>query len=390
MSRGLWGKLTLLTLSQGFSMTSVNLTIISSILAASQLVDNLAYASIPFGLQYISAMITSFWVRHFIAKMGETGKKNIAMAMGQMMGVVGGLISMVALLQGSFVLFALGAIFIGMHNSVWAFIGFVATEQAPASKKAEVMSWVTAGGVMAAFLGAFLANVTKDSFAIPFAGIYGVFSMVCLVNVGVFLWVKLDHQPKKLTDKPLTYPEIFKDAHIMGGVIMVAASYMTMNFIMTASTVSMHQHHHEFSAITEAIRYHVLAMFVPSFFTGNLIKKFGMRPIIILGMLFYLASTYYHLSGISYSHHVMGLIFLGLGWNFLFVSGSVVLSQKIQPQAMIKAQALSAIATQLCQSFTSFSTGFWLDLMGWGGINIAIYGPLLLVSIMVAKNWRRY
>ncbi len=377
----------MLFINQGLSMTSHNLTIIASILAAQTMESNLAYASLPFGLQYISSMISSFPARKFMAKMGNKGKKNQALAFGQAMGFLGGLISAYAIYYHIYPLFFLGAIFIGIHSSFWNFIGYAATEQAPPDSRNKVMSWVTAGGILAAFLGSFLAQNTRDALVVPYVGIYLALGAITFVNCLLLSFTPLSHFDKKTPIAPsVKFQDLFKDKLVALAMFLVIFSYMTMNSVMTASTVSMNQHHHDFNDIAIAIKYHVIAMFLPSFFTGALIDKFGYRIIIALGLVLYSISAYFHLSGILYFNHFVGLIFLGLGWNFLYVSGSALLANKIPTDMMLKAQAITAILTQLAQSLMSFSIGFWLDTIGWIGINLFIFVPLAVILALSIAN----
>ena len=163
-----------------------------------------------------------------------------------------------------------------------------------------------------------------------------------------------------------------------------------MVMVMTATPLAMQQCGLPLWASTNVIQWHMLGMFVPSFFTGKLIHRFGVLPIIITGMLMFIAHVAIALSGIAYGHFALSLILLGVGWNFLFIGGSTLLTESYRPAERARTQAAHDFIMYGVTSVASLSAGGLLAMLGWRAVNLAVIPALLAVAIAIAHlAWQR-
>jgi MFS family permease len=306
---------------------------------------------------------------------------------GLLSAIVAAAVCAVAVMTRSFWLLVAATVLAGYYNANAALYRFAAVELVGAAYKERAISWVLAGGILGGVIGPNLASATRDTLPQPFAGAY-----VALMVVALLAWLVMRHiQFPPLHDatqavapgRPLR--ELARAPVFVVGIAAAALGYGVMNLLMAATPIAMQQCAHPFQATALVLEAHVLAMFVPSFFTGNLIRRFGVMPILVTGVLLNLGCVVFALSGQELMHFMGALILLGLGWNFLYIGGTTLFTEAYRPQERTQAQAAMDTTVMATMTLTSFSSGALVTTGGWQWMN---WGSLLpLAAAALALLW---
>jgi len=271
----------------------------------------------------------------------------------------------------------------GYYSANGSLYRFAALELVPATAKERAISWVMAGGVLGAVVGPNLAAATRDSLAgAPFAGAYLSLVGVALLGLVVMAFIRFPALPGQggaaLAGRPLG--EIVRQPVFIVAVACCAIGYGVMNLLMAATPIAMQQCGHPFSAAAMVLEVHVLAMFLPSFFTGRLIQKVGVRPVLLAGLLLNMGCVAFALHGNDVMHFTVALGALGLGWNFLFIGGTTLATNTYRPEEKTRAQAAVDFCVYTTMALTSFSSGALVTTGGWTAMNMGSLLPLVLLA----------
>jgi MFS family permease len=317
--------------------------------------------------------------------MKRVGRRNGFMT-GAVIGIIGALVGASAVLLGNFWLLCLGTLLMGGYNAFGQYYRFAAAEVAGAAFRSRAMSLVLAGGIVGAIIGPESSRWTKDLLSAPFAGTY--LFLVALAVVALilqtFVVIPLTRSPEGGEEaRPLSV--IVRQGHFMLAVTSSMFGYATMNLLMTAAPIAMVQHHHMYSDAAFVIEWHALAMFAPSFITGSLIKRFGNIPILRIGAALNIACIVAALvGGLTVLSFWISLVLLGVGWNFLYIGGSTLLTETYRPSERAKAQATHDQLVFLATALSSFLSGWLLQKVGWPGM--ALWSlPLPLAVLFTSK-----
>jgi len=367
-------------------MSSNTLLVATSALVGYSLAANKAYATLPFALQLIATMCTSIPAALLMKKTGRQRGFMLATSLG----MTGGGLCTVGILQSQFILFSAGGILVGMFNGFGNYYRFTAADVVDAEHKSRAISLVLAGGVIAAIVGPNLANQTRNMIShATFAGSY--LSMIGLY-VLAFVVLNFLKLPADVTPAPSTSSatgrslrQIVSQPKYIVAVICGMFGYGVMALVMTATPLAMHQHAYPFADTSFVIQWHVLGMYVPSFFTGHLIHRFGNIRVMLLGALAGLACVTINLTGTSVIHFWIALTLLGISWNFLFIGATSLLTETYRPEETFKAQAVNEFTMFSTVAAASLSAGALQHLFGWKAVNLGAILPLLL--IMASLIW---
>lgn len=357
-------------------------------LAGYALVENKAYATLPATFYIVGAalmMLPASFIMH------RHGRKFGFMLAG-CVGAVGAGIAAVGMLNNSFALLCVGALVLGVYNAFGQYYRFAAADSAPPDGKARAISLVLAGGLVGGIVGPQLSKLTRDLGSVPFAWSYAALILVSLASVLVASRLTLaDDESLQSTTQP-TRPmaEIARNPVFIVAIISSALGYGVMNLLMVATPLAMSFCGHGYGASADVIMWHVIAMFAPSFFTGKLIDRFGVLSITLVGCLFMVACVAVALSGIAVLHFKLALVLLGLGWNFMYVGGSTLLTQTYQASEKAKVQGAHDLLVFCVTAATSFASGILVKLEGWEQMNrIALIPILVAIAAMAALAVRR-
>ncbi len=359
--------LTLLFLCEALTRTSSIVVFSSLALVGRELTPYLALATLPLALVPVSTMLMTVPAARFMQRRGR--KKGFAL--GASLGVLGGLVGFAALYHAHFALLCLGAIGIGAVNGFSTYFRFAAAEVVDESWRSRAISLVMAGGIVAAFTGANLATWSRTWFSEHlFAGSYLAVALVQGLVLCTVLWVSFPAPPaEEKTKRGRPLGQISKDPNFALAVLGAVASWAVMSLLMNATPLSMQRHMHSFADTTWVIQWHVLGMYVPSFFTGHLIGRFGEKRIMAAGLVLLTCSALVNLVGISLYHYAVGLTLLGLGWNQLFVGATSLLAATYRPEEKAQVQSFNDFLIYGIMVLTTFGAAPLEQSVGWKALN---------------------
>jgi len=273
----------------------------------------------------------------------------------------------------------------GYYNANAGLYRFAATELVESRFKERAISWVLAGGIIGGVLGPGLANATRDALPAAFAGAYASLVVVALLSLGVMSFIRFPPLPLPSASQPgRPLAQIARQPVFIVAVVACALGYGVMNLLMAATPIAMAQCAHPFKNAALVLQWHVLGMYVPSFFTGSLIRRFGTLPIMAIGVLLTATCIAIALSGVDLMQFLVALAVLGLGWNFLYVGGTTLLTEAYRPEEKTTAQAAMDFCVYTTMTVTSFSSGALVTTQGWTWLNV---GSLVPVAVMAAALW---
>jgi len=318
--------------------------------------------------------------------MQHSGRR-AAYALGAVMGVLSGLIAAWGIAQSSFVLFCLGTSLAGFYGACVQSYRFAATDVVgDPARHASAISRVMVGGLVAAVIGPQVVIWTRDALpATPFAGSFYSQAGLALLALPLLLALRLPPPPPRTVAadaRPLL--EIARTPQFVTAAFAGVVSYGLMSFLMTAAPMAMVGCGHSVGEAALGIQWHVLAMFAPSFFTGQLIARFGKRTITGLGLVLIACSGLLALAGLGLPHFWGALVLLGLGWNFGFIGATSMLTECYRPGERAKVQALNDLLVFGTVAVASFGSGQLLHTVGWEGINTGMLPLVIAVLLLLA------
>lgn len=334
-------------------------------LAGSQ-VASPALATAPLGAMFLgNALITvpaSLW-------MARVGRRAGFIA-GAVLGTCGGMVAAGGVALNSLILLCLGTMLLGGYQAFALYYRFAASEVADDAFRPRAISFVLTGGIVAAFLGPALARWGEPLLSPQYTGSFLLVAAVSFIAALLLLNVRVPMPTASGTDakqRPLL--EIVKQPTYLVALFGAATGQGVMVLAMTASPLAIVAHHHTIADASQAIQFHVLGMFLPSFFTGALIARFGVLRVMFAGVGLLTAHIALALSGTALPHFISALTFLGIGWNFLFIGGTTLLTKAYTPAERGRAQAFNDLTVVLIGLLASASSGALLALSGWQRMN---------------------
>lgn len=365
-------------------MSGTSMLLSVSALAGQVLSPEKAWVTLPLAVQFLTTMMSTIPASLFMARVG----RRIGFSLGQTMGVIGGAVSAYAIYSGSFWLFVFGGGVIGIHNAFWQYYRFAAADVADDEFRPKAISYVMAGGLAAAFLGPQLAKWTADLSAAAFAATYA--TIICLSFITLIL-LQFIRIPKPTlgalagVGRPIL--EIMRTPTFVVAALSSTIGYGIMNMLMTSTPLAMVFCGFEFNDSATVIQWHIVGMFLPSFFTGNVIKRFGVINVIGAGAVLQTVAVAIALSGIDFANFWFGLVVLGLGWNFMFIGGTTLLTSSYAPEERAKTQAAHDFMVFGLVAITAFSSGYLHETLGWMAVNMIAIVPISIVFMAVV--WYR-
>ena len=381
--------ISLLALCQTLMMSGSSMIIATTSLVGFALASDKSLATLPLAAQFIAMMLTTIPAALLLEKIG---RKNGFM-LSTLFGILGSGFAAIAILGNYFWLFGLGAIFIGIYNGFGIYYRFAAADSVDHEYKSRAVSYIMAGGVVAAFIGPNLARWTRDLW-LPgsFAGSYSALVIFYLVSLCVLFFLDLPTGPvvRKEGDAELARPLKVIAAQPMFIVALLSGmlGYSIMVLLMTATPLAMQHCGYHFSDTTFVVQWHVFSMFAPSFVTGHLIRRYGVLNILLAGVILGIVCVAINLIGESVLHFWVALLFLGVSWNFLFVGATTLLTETYCQAERAKTQALNDFVVFTCVAASSLSAGALQHFFGWRAVNIGVIP--LLVMILIAIVWGKY
>jgi MFS family permease len=353
-------------------------------LAGQGLTSNPCWATLPITMTVVGSMLAA---QPLSALMQRHGRRAGFVA-GALAGAAGGAIGAWGLIVASFPLFLLGAFLSGGYMSAQGFYRFAATDTASEAFRAKAISWTMAGGLLSAVVGPQLIKVTAQEMAVPFLASY--LTVIALNLAGMFLFVLLDIPRPALpvagAARGRSRLELLATPRIAVAVICATVSYALMNLVMTSSPLAIVGCGFTTSHAADVVSAHVLAMYVPSFFTGHVIARLGAERVIALGLAILAGAGLVGLSGVDLSDFFIALILLGVGWNFGFIGATTMLTASHAPEERGRMQGMNDFIVFLGVTLASLSSGGLMNCSGgtpqagWAAVNIAMLPFLALAG----------
>ena len=373
--------LLLLTLCQGLFLTNnVTFMAINGLVGLS-LAPSPWMATLPItGYVAGGALCASLVARHQRA----WGRRRAFQA-GTLVAVLSSALCAYAASTQQFWLLVAATLLAGYYNANAGLYRFAATELAAPRYKERAISWVLAGGIIGAVAGPNLASATRDALPVAFAGAYAALVAVALLALVVLSFIRFPPLPLPSAARPgRPLREIARQPVFIVAVLGCALGYGVMNLLMAATPIAMSQCAHPFKSTALVLEWHVLGMFVPSFFTGSLIRRFGCLPVMASGVLLNLVCIAVALSGVDLMSFTLALLALGIGWNFLFIGGTTLFTEAYRPEEKTTAQAAMDTVIFTTMALTSFSSGALVTTSGWSYLNLGSIAPVLLAAAALA------
>ncbi len=370
-----------LLISQVFSFTAAPVTVFLSGIIGSQISPIKSLATLPMSISIIGIAIGSIIASKLMSLIGRKNGFIIASIGNSIFSIL----AAYSIFIQNFFLFCFANLLIGIGMAFTHQYRFAAAESVDKSIAPKAISILLFGGIISAFLGPSLANYTKDLISENlYVGSYLSLAFLTFIPSILFLF----YESKSKTETSLEYVgrgylELLSQPKFLQALIASAFGYAIMTFLMTATPISMHvMENFSLSKTSFVIQFHVASMFLPSLITGYIIKKFGHSNIIYVGLVFYSITIIASFFEQTFFNYMFALIFLGIGWNFLFISGTSLLTLTYREEEKFKAQGLNDFIVYSVHALGSLSAGIFLTLTNWKIMNIMCV-PFMIIIILV-------
>jgi MFS family permease len=369
--------------AQAFLGSQMPMIFIVGGLAGQSLASNICFATLPITLIVMGSMFAASPMSAIMQKFG----RRAGFFVGAMSGATGGAISAYGLYTASFPILLMGSLITGIYMSAHGFYRFAAADTASDRFRPKAISYVMAGGLISAIIGPQLVKLTAQAFVIPFLGTY---LMVIVLNLlGSFLFLLLDiptpEAPKADAPRGRTRLELLKTPHIAVAVICAMVSYALMNLVMTSTPLAVVGCGFDAGRAADVVSAHVLAMYIPSFFTGHLIARFGVERIMAIGLFILATAGGVALQGVELENFFLALVLLGFGWNFGFIGATTMLAGAHETHERGRIQGMNDLMVFGGVTVASLSSGALMNCSGgdaadgWASVNLAM-APFLVLA----------
>ena len=382
--------LSLLVSSQVFAFTAATVTVFISGIIGSQLTPIKTLSTLPPSIYVVGTAAATI----FAAKIMSIIGRRLGFVFSSVAGSIACLIGAYSIMIESFFIFCIAKFILGATMAFTHQYRFAAAESVEKEKAPKAISSLLLAGIVAAFLGISLSNYTKN-FVSDYLYVGSYLTLAILTLIPSFL-LFFFRDTKEVSfesneeNKSRNYLEFLSDAKFLQAITSAAFAYAVMSFLMTATPISMHiVHHLSLEKTGIVLQFHVLAMFLPSLFTGNLIKKFGYSYMMYAGVLFYILTILMSFFEPSFLNYFISLIFLGIGWNFLFISGTSLLVTTYKPEEKFKAQGFNDLLVFSSMAIASLAAGVLISLASWKTVNLFCIPFLILIILSIINADRK-
>lgn len=376
--------LIVLVAAQAFLGAQMSMIFTVGGLAGKSLATNPCLATLPLSLIVLGSVLTAQPMSSFMAVHGRRAGFILATAAGG----IGAAISAHALAIGSFPLFCLGSLLAGIYMSAQGFYRFAATDGIAPEHQSKAISWVLAGGLAAAVLGPQLVKLTAQALVVPFQATYLAIIAINLAGPLLFAFLRIPAPGRRVKGHAAgrTRGQLLRDPVILVAMVCGMVSYALMNLVMTSTPLAVVGCGHTTTNAADIVSAHVLAMYLPSFFTGHLIARFGREVIVGIGLVILAISGAVALTGVNLEQFFLALVLLGLGWNFGFIGSTAMLTAAHAPEERGTVQGMNDFVVFGGVFLASLSSGGLMNctsgdaVAGWQAVNLAMLPFLTLAG----------
>ena len=371
---------------QALAMTSMTVLATTSAIIGNMLAANKALSTLPVALQQCGMMCATIPAALLMGRIGRRG----GFWTGAAVGASGGIVAGAAVWAASFPLFCLGTFMIGSSNGFAQQYRFAAAELADEGFRAKAISLVLAGGVVSGVFGPETAKWSRDLFApVLFAGCFAMVVALQLAAATLLAFVRLPPPPPRGAIRGSGRPlgQIVRQKLFVVALLCGMVGYGVMSLVMTATPIAMIGCGYAFTDAAFVIQWHILGMYGPSFFTGHLIARFGLTPILLTGAVLLLACCGINLAGIAEGNFWAANLLLGVGWNFLFIGATTLLTRTYAPAERAKVQAFNDFTIFGTSTLSSFSSGALLAGFGWPAVQMTVMPFVAVAAAAILWLW---
>ena len=347
-------------------------------LAGMALATNPALGTLPVTTWVLGGAIATLPASLYMKRVGRTQ----GLMAGASTGIIAALVCALAIGLHSFWLLCLGTLIFGASNATGQYYRFAAADVSPPDYKARAISLVLAGGLVGGIIGPGMSRYSVDAFADRYLGAYLVPIIYCLVTIGLLAATRIPNPTaaeQASGGRPLR--EIAMQPKFLVAVLSGAIGYGVMNLLMTATPIAMGLCGHPFGDAAFVVSSHVIAMFAPSLIAGSLIKRFGVLNIILAGAALNVASVAVALNGVDVPHFWLSLVLVGVGWNFMYIGGTSLLTETYRPEEKAKVQGANDMCIFVMMVISSLTSGMLVTTAGWDKVNLFALPLLALVGV---------
>ena len=385
MNKNLW----LLILSQVFGFTAANVTVFLSGIIGTQISPIKSLSTFPPSIYVIGIALSTI----FAAKVMSIIGRRLGFVLASIGSSLACLLAAFAILNKNFIIFSLSCFLLGTGMAFIHQYRFAAAESVKKQQAPKAVSMLLLAGIVSAFIGISLANYTKNLFSNHiYVGSYlalSCFTIMPAIFLSFYKNINIQNNKSFINKEVRSYKEFISDPKFLQAMFSATFGYVVMAFLMTATPISMHYIHNiSVDKVGIVIQFHVLGMFLPSLITGNLINKYGSSKIMYAGTFFYFLTIIMSLFEPNFINYLISLILLGIGWNFLYISGTSLLVTTYNEHEKFKAQGLNDLVVFSATAIGSLSAGVLISIISWKMINLICIPFLILIlfSIIRAKN----
>jgi MFS family permease len=387
---------TVLVLAQAILGSQMPMIFTIGGLAGQTLAPNPCYATLPISLIVLGSMLAANPLSMIMQRYG----RRVGFFVGALGGALGGAVGAYGLYLHSFEVFLIGSLLTGIYMSAQGFYRFAAADTASEAFRPKAISYVMAGGLASALIGPQLVKVTAQSMVVPFMGTYLAIIVINVLGSALFLALNIPKPEPRSADAPVARSrwEIMKTPAVAVAMICAMVSYALMNLVMTSTPLAVVGCGFDQNTAADVVSAHVLAMFIPSFFTGHLIARFGTTKIVAAGLVILACAGAVALQGVNVENFFLALILLGVGWNFGFIGATTMLAAAHNPEEKGIVQGMNDFFVFGGVTVASLSSGGLMNcsggspVEGWTAVNIAMVPFLTLAGgalIWLAMQKRR-
>lgn len=375
-------QITLLVLCQALLYVN-NVTLITiNGLAGLALAPSPLWATLPVTTYIVGSALTTVPASIIMGRYG----RRAGFMFGSAMGVLGTAIAALAVSSGSFALLCAGTFVVGLYNAFAQYLRFAAADVADAyapTLKERAISWVLAGGIAGGIVGPEMSKLTRGLLGAQFAGTYLSLALVALIALALISLLKLPPPVRHAAGSARPLSVIARQPAFIVAVLTGAISFGAMNLLMTATPLAMKVCGFGYPDAADVIKWHVIAMFGPGFFTGSLIKRFGVLQVMATGCLLMFVTVAVAHAGLSYWHFWSALTLLGVAWNFMFTGATTLLTRTYTPAEKAKVQGVNDLAVFLTMITSSAASGALLSATGWLDLNLWSLPPVIATTLAI-------
>ena len=375
---------TVLVLAQAILGSQMPMIFTIGGLAGQTLAPNPCYATLPISLIVLGSMLAANPLSMIMQRYG----RRVGFFVGALGGALGGAVGAYGLYLHSFEVFLIGSLLTGIYMSAQGFYRFAAADTASEAFRPKAISYVMAGGLASALIGPQLVKVTAQSMVVPFMGTYLAIIVINVLGSALFLALNIPKPEPRSADAPVGRSrwEIMKKPAVAVAMICAMVSYALMNLVMTSTPLAVVGCGFDQNTAADVVSAHVLAMFIPSFFTGHLIARFGTTKIVAAGLVILACAGAVALQGVNVENFFLALILLGVGWNFGFIGATTMLAAAHNPEEKGIVQGMNDFFVFGGVTVASLSSGGLMNcsggspVEGWTAVNIAMVPFLTLAG----------